>query len=98
MGLSDESHALDRTLLAWWRTALALVTGAAVAARLRFPDLDPLVFLVAVGLTTLGFVLTFGVLARDDPDARRDGRAAALVVLATATVAVAELALLVAGP
>lgn len=98
MGLTDESHALDRTLLAWRRTALALVTGTAVTARFRFPELDPLVLLVSVGTPALALGLGLSVLARRERRAGRDGRAAALVVLTTATVAGVELVLLLAGP
>lgn len=83
----DDGHAADRTTLAWRRTALAVVTGAAVVARLRFSGLEPDVLLAGVALVLLGFGV---VLAR--PSRReRDGRAAALVVAATVALASLEL-------
>ena len=87
----------ERTALAWQRTALAMIAGAAIVARLT---LDRLGALVLIGLV-VSLPLGLWVLAesrsryRDDPLGRaRDGRATAAVALGVIAVAVTELAAL----
>lgn len=83
----DPSYASDRTTLAWRRTSLAVVTGVAVVGRLQFPGLDPVVLLAGVAL----ILVVLAVALRWASQGPRDGRIAALVILATAALAGLEL-------
>lgn len=96
-GLADE-----RTALAWQRTALAVVAGAAVMARLTFDSVGPLA-LVLLG-TALGLALWLVLEAstryrrKSSPRPPRGGRAPAVLSVAVALLATTELVALLVGP
>ena len=75
----------ERTSISWERTALALVTGVMVVARLNLERLTPLA--ITCLAVTLGAAL--GVLVSQP---RPDGRRPALVALAVFGLAASELA------
>ncbi|WKN60846.1 DUF202 domain-containing protein [Rhodococcus opacus] len=95
----EAGAANERTALAWQRTALSLVAGAAVCARLTWSELDGLglaVLGMAGALATWVFVVgTRGYGSRHLADCRsprpRDGRTAFALTCATALIAGAEL-------
>jgi uncharacterized membrane protein YidH (DUF202 family) len=97
LGLSNE-----RTALAWQRTALALVAGAAILGRLTFADLG----WFAVTLLGVAVVLSLWVFAEsrwryvqqlgNRPRSRgRGGRAALSLTVATCLIALTEVFALV---
>lgn len=97
----DAGFGNERTALAWQRTALALVTGAAILSRLTFAEL---------GVWALGSVLVAGPLGlwvlfesrgryRHDAglqsrERSRGGRSPAALAVATVAVGLTELAAL----
>lgn len=93
-GSLDEGLSNERTALAWQRTALSLLVGAAILGRLTFGRLGA----VAVAPLAIAAVLAGWVFVesrfryRDGPDQRRRPRARggrAAFALATATVLIA---------
>ncbi len=101
MRRADPGIANERTALAWQRTALSLMAGAAVLARLTFDRLG----LVAVATLGVALVLALWVLVesrgRYDHDAgtrlgerARSGRAPAALAVATVVVGLTEAAAL----
>jgi uncharacterized membrane protein YidH (DUF202 family) len=101
MGRADTGRANERTALAWQRTALSLMAGAAILARLTFDRLG----LVAVALLGVALLLALWVLlesrGRYDHDAGtrsrdrpRSGRAPAALAVATVVVGLTEAAAL----
>ena len=90
----------ERTALAWQRTALATIAGAAVVARLTLDRLGALVVIGLVVAVPLGLwvFLESRSRYRDDPvGVARDGRATAAVTLGVVAIALTELAALVVG-
>ncbi len=97
----DPGAGNERTALAWQRTALALVAGAAILSRLTF---DRLGVMALVSVAVAGPLGTWVLLEsrgryRHDAGLRsrqrsRSGRAPAALAIATAVVAVTELAAL----
>lgn len=98
----DPGMANERTALAWQRTALALLGGSAVMARLTWDDLG----LRAAAPLAIAFVLSLWVFVESwgryshDAGTRlrprpRGGRAPTSLMLATVLVAATELAALV---
>ena len=99
----DPGVANERTSLAWQRTALALIAATAILARLTWDDLG----LVGLAPLALAMALSLWVFveswARYSHDAgirfrsrSRGGRAPLSLALATALIAVTELAALLA--
>jgi uncharacterized membrane protein YidH (DUF202 family) len=87
----------ERTSIAWERTALTVVTGVMVVARLNLERLTPvaLTFLVVTLGAALGVVATRdtgGEGGRRTSGPRPDGRRPALVALAVFGLAASELA------
>ena len=89
----------ERTALAWQRTALALLAGAAIIARLTFDRLGPFALVaLAVVMTLSAWVLVesrgrYANEARTQSASRsRGGRAPAALTVATLIIAVVELA------
>jgi putative membrane protein len=83
---ADDGFSRERTALAWDRTALAVVCGALVVARLTFDRLGPVAFAclaVALPLAALA-----GAASRRG---LRDGQAPAAVAVATVAIAAVEL-------
>ena len=104
MQIEQPGTANERTALAWQRTALALVAGAALLTRLTLDRLGwfavasvlvagPLAGWVFVE-SRLRYAQAAAVRTRLRP---RDGRAPFALMLATVVVAAVELAALVAG-
>jgi uncharacterized membrane protein YidH (DUF202 family) len=104
MPTEDPGAGNERTALAWQRTALALVAGAALLTRLT---LDRLGWFAVVSVVVAGplagwvfvesrlrYAQAAAVRARPRP---RGGRAPLALALATVVVATVELAALVAG-
>ncbi|HET6560542.1 MAG TPA: DUF202 domain-containing protein [Marmoricola sp.] len=98
---ADPGRANERTALAWQRTALSLVAGAAVLARLTFDRLGVL----AVGTLGVSALLALWVLAESrgryahDAGVRlrprsRGGRAPAALAVAAVVVGLTEAAAL----
>ncbi|MFS3130725.1 DUF202 domain-containing protein [Nocardioides sp. Bht2] len=89
----DPGIANERTALAWQRTALSIVGGAAILARLRAADLAVLAVPLALA-AMLGLWVLFesrGRYRRTVRAERRGGRAPAALTLATALIALSEL-------
>lgn len=89
----DPGIANERTALAWQRTALSIVGGAAILARLRAEDLAllavPLTLAALLGLWVL--LESRGRYHRTARAERRGGRAPMALTIATALIAVSEL-------
>jgi hypothetical protein len=95
----DAGIANERTALAWQRTALSVVAGAALLARLVTADLGALALEALTASVALALWIMHesrgryahdaGVRLRDRP---RGGRAPAALALATALAALTELA------
>jgi uncharacterized membrane protein YidH (DUF202 family) len=93
VGVSNE-----RTGLAWQRTALALLAGAAIISRLTFERLGLVAFVVLGVVMPLSVWVLVETRGRYADDARtgsrwrsRDGRAPSAVAAATLVLALAEL-------
>lgn len=99
----DDGRAVERTALAWQRTALALATVSAVATRLAVDRLGPLalVGLLALPLSAWVFVESRRRQRRStsayDGSLRFDGRGPSLLTLAIALAASTEIAVQVVG-
>jgi uncharacterized membrane protein YidH (DUF202 family) len=97
----DASNSLERTALAWQRTALAVIAGSAVLTRLTFETLGPLA-LVSVGVAApLGLWSFFESRDRHRHDAglavRTQSRGAVApfaLMLGTTAIALVEIAAL----
>jgi uncharacterized membrane protein YidH (DUF202 family) len=92
----------ERTALAWQRTALSLLAGAAAVSRLTIDRLGPAALLCVFGAIPLALWVFLEARGRYRADAGlrprrsiRGGRASASVALATAIMAATELAALV---
>ena len=96
-GLADE-----RTALAWQRTALAVVAGAAVMARLTFDEVGPLALVLLGTSLGLGLWLVLEASARQSRQSSarrpRGGRAPAVLSTAVALLAATEVVALLVGP
>lgn len=91
------SAAVERTALAWQRTALALVVAAAVVGRLTLEELGPLA-LVGGGLAALAAAALLAVGSRPrGPVVRRGGLAPLVTTLVVATVGGLELVAVLRG-
>ena len=91
----------ERTALAWQRTALSLVAGAAAVSRLTIDRLGPVALLCVLGAIPLALWVFLEAGSRYRRDAGlgprrsiRGGRASASVASATAIMAATELAAL----
>ncbi|CAM3268113.1 DUF202 domain-containing protein [Nocardioides dubius] len=94
----DPGIANERTALAWQRTALSIVGGAAILARLRAEDLVLLVIPLSLA-ALLGLWVLFESrwrYHRTNRAVKRGGRAPAALSLATGLIAVSELIALLA--
>lgn len=101
--MSDLGVSNERTALAWQRTALALMAGTTIMARLTFEDLGWMSLVVlSVALVLCGWVFiesrgryshTAGLRPRRGA---RGGRAPAALAVATVLVAATEIAALAA--
>jgi len=96
--MSDPGIANERTALAWQRTALSLVAGAAIIARLAVDQTGPVVLVPLVAAALLGLWIFVESHARYRHSAGRTsraggrgGRAALALAIATTLIAVAEL-------
>lgn len=96
--MSDPGIANERTALAWQRTALAVVAGAAIIARLAVDRTGPVVLLPLVAAALLGIWIFVESqlryrhsLGHRTRSRGRGGRAALSTAIATALIAVAEL-------
>ncbi|WP_110208812.1 DUF202 domain-containing protein [Nocardioides daejeonensis] len=94
----DPGISNERTALAWQRTALSLVAGAAVIARLAIDETGPSVLVPLVVAGLLGLWIFAESRARYRHSAGhlqrsggRGGRAALSLASATALIAIAEL-------
>lgn len=87
--------ATERTTLAWQRTALAVLAGALLIARLSFEDLGGLSVLVVVVAVPLAVWVVAESRWRARRGTVRGGRAAAVLTAAVVVLAVGELAALV---
>lgn len=94
----DPGIANERTALAWQRTALSLVAGAAIIARLAVDQTGPAVLVPLVGAGLLGLWIFVESQARYHHSAGhterrggRGGRAALSTAIATTLIGVAEL-------
>jgi hypothetical protein len=106
MASGDQGAQNERTALAWQRTALSLLAGSAAVCRLTIDRLGPLALMcVVVAAPAAGWVFLESrgryrhdaeIQARERP---RGGRAPAALALVTTTIALTELAaLLASGP
>lgn len=101
---ADEGASNERTALSWQRTALSLLGGSAVMARLTWPSLG-FVVLVPLGaaacLTLWVFIESRGRYAHDagtrSRGRSRGGTAPLALTLATVLLAVTELTALMVG-
>lgn len=84
----DPGAAAERTVLAWQRTALALIAGAAILGRLQADTIGPLVG-VPLGLAA-GLAIWMLVRTRRGSD-RHDGLLPLAAALATGLLAGTEL-------
>lgn len=86
----DEGVARERTVLAWDRTALAIVCGALVVTRLTYDELG--VGALACLIVALPLAVLAGIVNRRRASrADRDGLAPAAVATATVAMAAVEL-------
>lgn len=100
----DPAAGIERTALAWQRTALALVAGSAILTRLTFDRLGSMSLMSAVIAGPVGVWIFLesrlryrrGVGVRR-PRRSRGGRAPFLLAAATSTVALTELLAMVEG-
>jgi uncharacterized membrane protein YidH (DUF202 family) len=88
----------ERTALAWQRTALSLMTGAAILSRVTFTRLGPVALVALVVSFPLALWAFLESRSRYQHDAGvrlrrgpRGGRAPAALALATVTLALVEL-------
>jgi uncharacterized protein DUF202 len=106
MTAGEQGAQNERTALAWQRTALSLLAGSAAVCRLTIDRLGPLALMcVVVAAPAAGWVFLESrgryrhdaeIKARERP---RGGRAPAALAPVTATIALTELAALIAsGP
>ncbi len=102
MARSDPGVGNERTALAWQRTALALMAGSAILARLTFDRLGALALLSVVVALPLSLWVLLESRRRYAHDAGtrlrprlRGGRAPAALTIATAIIAITELAALI---
>ena len=102
--VGDVGAANERTALAWQRSALALIAGAVLLARLTWSTLGPValvVLSVALVLSSWVFVESRGRYAHDAGMRRRPrsrgGRAPLALAVATALIGATELAALAVG-
>ncbi|MCU1432742.1 MAG: hypothetical protein JWP95_1847 [Actinotalea sp.] len=65
----DQGLQLERTALAWRRTALALTLGPLVAARILFPDLGLAAVVLALAGMAAGIVIAAAAAARHRAEA-----------------------------
>ena len=96
--MSDQGIANERTALAWQRTALSLVAGSAIIARLAVESAGLVVLLPLAAAAILGLWIFTESQARYRHSAGRrprpggrGGRAALSTATATSLIAVAEL-------
>ena len=87
--------ATERTALAWQRTALAVLAGALVLARITFDELGRLAFAVVVAAVPLALWVLVESGIRSRRATARGGRAAAVLTVAVVVLAAGELAALV---
>lgn len=102
---SDPGLVNERTALAWQRTALSLIAGSVIVARLTFERLGAFALLSALIALPLSLWVFFESRRRYAVDAgvrrwspSRSGRAAAALGAATAVLALTELAALLSRP
>lgn len=100
----DEGLSNERTALAWQRTALSLLIGAAIMVRLTFDRLGPgaAVPLVLAAVLAGWVFVESRFRYHDGPDQRRrtrarGGRAAFALALSTTLIAATEIGALIAG-
>lgn len=94
---------MERTALAWQRTALALATVSALGTRLAVDRLGPLALVGLLGLPASAWVFLEGRrqqrrMSSRDPRVRRDGRGPSILTLAVALAALTEIAARLLGP
>jgi uncharacterized membrane protein YidH (DUF202 family) len=100
----DDGRAVERTALAWQRTALALATGSAVATRLAVDRLGllALVGLLALPLSWWAFVESRRCQRRStssrETSPERDGRGPTLITMGIVLTASTEIAVQLSGP
>jgi hypothetical protein len=100
---TERGLARQRTALAWQRTALSLLTGSTLLARLVYPTIGvpALVgWLVAASLSVWVLLVRRPHSSAQDPDSLepRDGLPGAAVVLAVVVLGMTELLALLARP
>lgn len=99
----DDGRAVERTALAWQRTALALATVSAVGTRLAVDQLGPLALIGLLGLPMAASVFVEcrrqqRSASSDERRVRRDGRGPSILALAVALVALIGIAAQMLGP
>jgi len=99
----DDGRAVERTALAWQRTALALATVSAVGTRLAVDRLGPLALVGLLGLPMSAWVFLEcrrqqRSMSSGDRRVRRDGRGPSILTLAVALAALTEIAVHMLGP
>ena len=87
--------ATERTALAWQRTALAVLAGALLLARITFEELGRLAFVVVVVAVPLALWVLVESRSRARRGVLRGGRAAAVLTVAVVVLAAGELTALV---
>ena len=98
--MSTPGFALERTRLAWRRTALGLAAGSVAAGRLLQDVVGPDSWLVALaGLAAAGIVvrLAWRRHTTEAPEGGRGGRLVASMALGTTVIGVAAFVVLVTG-
>jgi uncharacterized membrane protein YidH (DUF202 family) len=89
----------DRTVLAWQRTALSLLGGSVLVARLAYPRIGVLALAAVVLLLPLGAAsLAIGRGGQGPGAPARAGRIGALLAGVVAVTAVTQLVALAVGP
>jgi uncharacterized membrane protein YidH (DUF202 family) len=89
----------DRTVLAWQRTALSLLGGSVLVARLTYPRIGVLALAAVVLLLPLGAaILAIGRGGQGPGAPARAGRIGALLAGVVAVTAVTQLVALAVGP
>lgn len=101
--MEDPGSSAERTALAWQRSALALLAGAAITVRLSFDRLGPVALVAPALVTPLAcwvllvsrgrYAHHYGTRIRNEPP---DGRAPAGLALATIALAAGELMAIIA--